>query len=69
MLCDVAGVFETKALTETKVVPTPQGWRSLEEAMHPRKKTKSVDRLEVLPVPREALQGKSDVVVPTPPEG
>ena len=56
MLCDVAGVFETKALTQTKVVPTAIRWRSVEEALYPRKEITSVDRLEVLPVPREALQ-------------
>ena len=55
MLCDVAGVFETKALTETEVVPTPIGWRGAPQTMHSRKEAARAHRLEVLPVPREAL--------------
>ena len=63
MLCDVAGVFETKALTQTKVVPTPQGWRGAPQTMHSKQKAARAHRLEVLPVPREALQGARHVVV------
>ena len=63
VLCDVAGVFETKALTETKVVPTPIRWRGAPQTMHSKQKAARAHRLEVLPVPREALQGKSHVLV------
>ena len=55
VLCDVAGVFETKALTAKEVVPTAIRWRSVEEAMHPGPEITSIDRVEVLPVFGQAL--------------
>ena len=39
-----------RRLTEKEVVPTPEGWRSFEEAMHPRPEIAGANRLEVLPV-------------------